>query len=181
WLVEDLKPGTTALDIGAFRGESAIYFAMHDKIRRVIAVDPSYQAYAIARTYIRESGLAGKIKLINNAVTKDGQRILNTVSNSSLNKVQTGNSGRRPITLDDLIDEANSDNMIIKCDVEGAETEIFDCDPDLLKGVRRVQIECHDTIDQVLRQMRRLGFKTQVAKLHKGIIYNKIGYVLAWR
>ncbi|MDE1856709.1 MAG: hypothetical protein KGH98_01340, partial [Candidatus Micrarchaeota archaeon] len=71
WLVEDLKPGTTALDIGAFRGESAIYFAMHDKIRRVIAVDPSYQAYAIARTYIRESGLAGKIKLINNAVTKD--------------------------------------------------------------------------------------------------------------
>jgi FkbM family methyltransferase len=182
WLLADLKPNTTAIDIGAYKGETAIYLAMSENVKKVIAIEPSLSAYITAKKQVKQSHFDGKIKLINNAVTKEGRKTSDaTAPDSSLYKAKTGEFGRKSIKLEDLIKEAGSNRIIIKCDVEGAEAEIFDCSADALKGVYKMQIEYHDTYPALRKHLIDLGFKIKRIENHKGIFYKQVGYVLAWK
>jgi FkbM family methyltransferase len=182
WLLADLKPNTTAIDIGAYKGESAIYLAMSDNVKKVIAIEPSLSAYITAKKQVRLSHLDGKIELINNAVTKEGQKTSGERAlDSSLYKAKIGEFGRKSIKLGELVKKAGSNRIIIKCDVEGAEAEIFDCSADALKGVYKMQIEYHDTYPALRKHLVDLGFKIRRIENHKGIFYKQVGYVLAWK
>jgi len=68
WLCQDLKPLTTAIDIGANIGEATIYLAMHKEIIKILAYEPSPDLYAHAVANVKRSGLEHKIKLVNSEI-----------------------------------------------------------------------------------------------------------------
>ncbi len=183
WLVEDLKPGTTAIDIGAYKGETAIYLAMPDGIKKVIAIEPSRQAFIVAEKQVKESQLGGKIHLINNSVSKEGGGTSDSdaPSSSIYQAKASASSEKKSLMLKDVVKMANSDRIIIKCDAEGAEKEIFDCDPGALDGVYRMQIEYHDTFPELNQLLTDRGFHVKQMDDHEGIFYKRVGYVQAWR
>lgn len=45
WLYDRIRSNTTLIDIGAFHGETAIYFSMNERIKRIYAIEPSKTSY----------------------------------------------------------------------------------------------------------------------------------------
>ena len=68
WLVSNLKENTVAVDIGAYKGESSIYLAMSQKVKRVIALEPMADTFEQAKKNIMRSPYKNKITLLNKAV-----------------------------------------------------------------------------------------------------------------
>ena len=60
------------IDVGAYLGESAIYFAINGA-KKVIALEPDEENYKLALMNIKENGLENKILLLNKALApKEG-------------------------------------------------------------------------------------------------------------
>lgn len=70
-------------------------------------------------------------------------------------------------------------NTAIKCDIEGAEHQIFTDDTDL-DNVYKVQMECHKGIRELKKILEMKGFKvkTDERKLRES---EEIGMIHAWR
>jgi hypothetical protein len=65
WFVQNLKPHTTVIDVGAFVGETAIYFAIPKNVDRVIAYECDKQDYLMGLENIRRNPYRRKkIKLM---------------------------------------------------------------------------------------------------------------------
>ncbi|MDE1762319.1 MAG: hypothetical protein KGH78_03970 [Candidatus Micrarchaeota archaeon] len=101
WLIERLRNGTVAIDIGAGIGDSGVYIAGSDRIRKVHSFEANPSTFRRAKRYIALSPFAKKIEITNRKV-EDISGILR---------------GKR--------------NVIIKCDCEGSEHSIFKADLDL--------------------------------------------------
>lgn len=183
WLISDLRRGTVAIDIGSYKGESSIYLAMSERITKVIGVEPLRDAFLEAKKRVRASRLGDKIELINNAVWGSRERMINTYTGaSSLNTVEKSTRGKKAITIGQLTARTRSKNIIIKCNAEGAETEIFNCNASALRRVYKMQIQYHDTYAKLNRLVRKLGFKTKrVGDLKSIMYYKRIGWLYAWR
>ena len=65
WLVENLRQGTIAIDIGANIGDSAIYLAMQPKVRKIYSYEPYPYLYEQGKRYVRQSIYKNKIILKN--------------------------------------------------------------------------------------------------------------------
>lgn len=181
WLIEGLRPDTIAIDIGAFRGETAIYFAMQDKISKVYSYELMPDNYEIAKANVENLPFKHKIEVFNQAVAetkgtvyapKGGGDAITTIAKSGIPIQAVG--------LNDVLD--NFKNVIIKCDVEGAEDQIFNQNVDLAQ-VYKIMVEYHDEKgrDKVIGVLRNCGFDTsfkdEYAKTdHK---YCGIGYIYA--
>jgi len=60
------------IDVGAYRGESAIYFAMNGG-KKVIALEPDEDGYNLALMKVKENNLENKVLLLNKALApKEG-------------------------------------------------------------------------------------------------------------
>ncbi len=178
WLVKGLRENTTAIDIGAYKGESSIYLAMQPKIRRVIAYEPMRNAFEEAKEHIENSPYKNKIRIYNKAVL-NRVRISHTKKGGGTPFSSASKAGADSVTVEDATRGLR--NVIIKCDCEGDERLVFGKGSAPLDNVYRVQLEYHDTRAAVASALRSKGFGVRIMDAHKGAYYKDIGYICASR
>ncbi|MDE1811187.1 MAG: FkbM family methyltransferase [Candidatus Micrarchaeota archaeon] len=163
WLAKRLRPNTTLIDIGANIGDTAIYFAMSDRVRKVIAYEPMPYTFSEARHNVDMSPYKSKVTLVNKAVSYNAgsKRIdADMLGSSASDFNEMPESGRGTMVSSVTLQEAlkGLSNVAIKCDCEGAERTLFS-NVDLSK-VYAIQVEYHDCLPEVVGALRQKGFKT---------------------
>ena len=174
-LYENLKPNTTLIDIGAYFGETAVYFAQNAHAKRIIAYELVPNSFEKARENIRMSPFANKIELHNTGLSSTPGNM--TLSRSFMGGIsaQMDNIPHRggkhvPITtLPKVL--AGLKNVAIKCDAEGVERDLFDNTD--MKNVYAIMVECHNCKKRVSKVLESKGFKVHDSypNLQTGIMY----------
>ena len=116
--------GRAVLDLGAFLGETALYF-MQKGARRVVAVEPMATFEWIQKN-ADENGFTNSIIPVRGYVGPKFEGIDAGELNNSISTVKPGSEKIRHFTLKELIAEYDiSQGSVLKIDVEGAEHEFF--------------------------------------------------------
>lgn len=179
WLLQQARPDTVAIDIGAFIGDSAVYLAQSERIKMVYSFEPNQKSYLVAKENIADSPFRAKIRLFNQAIGGAAGRGSSIGSGLGYTRFERSGSGSgiRIKTLDDVL--TGLSNVIIKCDVEGAEVDIFSKAG--LDRVYAIQLEYHDTKEEMLRILKSRNFRVELQGDKKGVIYRNVGYIRAYR
>ncbi len=170
WLYRRIRPGTTIIDIGAFIGDTAIYFALHPNVVCVRAYEPSpaAQTELLNSLHRLPKQLRYKIEFRACAVMGAEGSIKNKESGlTGSNKVEYAPGGVKAITLNTALKGLK--NVAIKSDCEGAEEHIFS-NADL-ENVYAIQLEAHNTEATLGRVLRAKGFRVSGAKAGVGYMY----------
>jgi len=142
--------GRVVIDIGAFVGDSAIYFALSRGAKRVIAVEPHPGAFAEMLDNIRLNNLEDVIIPINAGLAgKPGKVCIEDVGVEA-----TGATYHRPgdcpnavpvVTLSELISRfgINVDDAVLKMDCEGCEFDVILNDYDHVRSFKELIFEYH--------------------------------------
>lgn len=168
--------GKTVIDIGAYKGESSLYFCARGA-KKVFALEPCQSFYEQALKTIKKNNLAESIIVLNKGV------------GNSIREFDT-NRGGETETLFSVVDfmclieklkEENSD-IVLKIDCEGCEYELYRDPGQVLLwkdlGVKEFIMEYHDgDILSLLKNWRANGFR--VSRILKkstnvGIIYGNL-------
>jgi len=141
--------GKIVIDVGAFVGDSAIYFAFKGA-RKVIAIEPHPGAYAEMMENIRLNNLEGVIVPINAGLaSKSGRISIENISvNSTLSihyKLSDCPEGVPAITLGELVDKfgIEGNDAVIKMDCEGCEFDLILNDYEHIRLFRELILEVH--------------------------------------
>ncbi|OYX72147.1 MAG: hypothetical protein B7Y95_11345 [Rhizobiales bacterium 32-66-11] len=169
-----LKAGDVVIDLGAYSGLTCVLFDQAiPSGGRVIAVEADQQnILACERNFDLYSKFTGrKIDLVKAAIWKHDRGISfsseGSMGSSATSIVGTGR-GRMievpSLTLSQLAERQNLERVdFIKCDIEGAETEIFDCPEFFAKYSPKIMIECHDvnglTAPACEKTLGKFGYK----------------------
>jgi len=131
------------IDAGANVGYSALYLAHHFPDAIVIAVEPDENCVELIK---RNCGDNPRIRPVHAAVWSHGNGVdLDSRDEGSwANRVSDG--GATPsVTLEKLIaDVPNAAPLIVKLDIEGAETEVCRASSDAVSSFACIMIEPHD-------------------------------------
>ena len=155
WLYSQAKPHTILIDIGAFIGDTTVYFAMNPNIDKVIAYEPHPDTFRILSENVKSmpEPVSSKIILKNVAITdKEGHVTNNMKEITGTNKTVKSKNGIRSKILKKELQGFN--NIIIKSDCEGGEYQIFKNIEDL-KNVYAIQMEYHkgySALEEVLKR-----------------------------
>jgi FkbM family methyltransferase len=139
------------IDVGAFVGDSAIYFALRGA-RRVIAIEPHPGAYAEMIENIKLNNLENIIQADNVGLASKPSKIC--VENTDIRNTSTiyhkpGNCNYgnivQAITLQEVINKFGIDysNALLKLDCEGCEYDIILNDYDHVKLFNEIFLEYH--------------------------------------
>lgn len=150
-MVAGLKPNTVVLDIGANIGDTAIYFAQFEKVKKVLGFEKEKKFYDKALRHIGSSPLKNKISLSHVTFTKEHLQAI-------LKKYR---------------------NIAIKCDIEGYEKNLFDGVE--LKNVYALIAETHDSKEFMINYLRKQGFKIDYKFRNKGVVFKELGLLYAHR
>src|ERR1700733_7895082 len=139
--------GREVLDIGAYIGDSALYFSMIKGAKRVYAFEPFPYAFNIAMMNLKLNPVTN-VELINEGVAdKDGSIIIDeTYRNSIGTGLRAFETGRniRIRTLSSIVQELCPRDAILKLDCEGYEYGIFSSSSDEVLGCfSQIISECH--------------------------------------
>ena len=110
------------VDVGAFVGNHAIFFAKHCRAGHVIAFEPFPQTFALMQYNVRLNALSGSITCVNKAVSDQAGALKMSVvnkKNRGMNRIDE--SGKTPVEVSTL-DEELSDSIpisFLKIDAEG--------------------------------------------------------------
>ena len=158
--------GHHVIDVGAFNGDSSIYFAINGA-EKVIAIEPHPKAYLEMLINIKLNNLSSKIIPINVAIGGEGfielpiDVSLNDVIDKIYEKRVRGQSRVvkvRSIKLSDLLNLTSIRPEVLKLDCEGCEYDIVENDYFSLELFEELGIECH---------LRRGSLKALLNKLSK--------------
>ena len=180
-MTEGLKENTIAIDIGSFCGESALYLAREDSIKRVYAYEPFPFNYGIAFKNITNSRYKNKITLINAGVSSHNDTVvLPTTPQTMTAKAKSHMAGKqiRIFNLNQTIN--NIKNLIIKSDCEGEEHTIFNEEANL-DNVYKMQIEYHNGLQNLPKILKKKGFKIKTKKIAKTILSGEVGFIYAYK
>lgn len=171
WLASALRPGSVVIDIGANIGDTTIYFAQFNEARKVIAYEPVPYLYKMLLEVAERSGLRGKIKPCNIAISdkRGHMNISDSAAGTGFNiRKDAASAGRRvrKITLSDAL--RNLRNVAIKCDCEGEEQYIFSGAN--LKNVYAIMLEWHgaEARDSVASALKGKGFDVKIQGKQSG-------------
>jgi FkbM family methyltransferase len=144
--------GKLVIDIGAFVGDSAIYFALRGA-RKVVAVEPHPEAYNEMLENIRLNNLNDVIIPVNAGLaSKPGKLCIENVSVEDTigrhYKPGECNNTVPAITLGELISNysIDDDNILLKMDCEGCEHDIILNDYEHIKQIKELVFEYHANI-----------------------------------
>jgi FkbM family methyltransferase len=144
--ISDFNP-KTIVDVGAHIGMASISFALQYPAARIIAIEPEPSNFA---ALVRNTAPYKTITPIHAALWRqDGEVTLgpsNAHPKGAFAIVENGIQRVRAITMETAMREAGIDSIdLLKVDIEGAEIEVFDSCPWMVK-VRVLAIELHDRI-----------------------------------
>jgi FkbM family methyltransferase len=134
------------LDIGAFIGDSPIYFILKGA-KKVYAVEPHPDAYKEIIENIKLNNMEDKIIPINMGISYEEDYIYVpiTVVNTQITLLKPkGNGIKIPAgKLSEIIDKYNIDAQVLKMDCEGCEYDIILKDYDTIKEFDEIGFEYH--------------------------------------
>ncbi len=172
WLWSEMRAHTTVIDIGAFIGDSAAYFAMNPNVEKIIAFEPNENAFRILETNRNRlpKEFKSKITVKNEAVMdKDGYVMSTAKDATGFNSVKVGGN-TKATTLAKELGKIKS-NVVIKCDTEGSEYLIFEnCN---LNKVYAIQLEFHNGSEKLINEFRKQNFEVKVVGTKLGYLYAK--------
>ena len=122
------KEGNIVISIGAFQGESAIWFA--DKMNRkgtVYAFEPSGKSALIIEKNVRRNHLESVIKIENTALWSENSEVSFQSQQACSKLIKQDNGNKiKTITLDSFVESNQLERIdFIKMDVEGTEKDII--------------------------------------------------------
>jgi len=158
--------GRVVVDVGAYVGDSAIYFALKGA-RKVIAIEPHPGAFAEMLDNIKLNNMENVIILINAGLaSKPGKTCIKNIDVS-----YAGVTYHRPgdcpntvpaVTLSELISSFGIDpnNAVIKMDCEGCEYDVILNDYEHVRLFRELILEYHPKhvnkpVDELLNMLSR--------------------------
>ena len=134
------------LDIGAFVGDSPIYFILKGA-KKVYAIEPHPDAYKEMIENIKLNNMEDKIIPINMGINYEKDYInihTKAVNTQSTLLKSEGNGIKVPAgKLSEIIDKYNIDAQVLKMDCEGCEYDIILKDYDTIKEFEEIGIEHH--------------------------------------
>jgi FkbM family methyltransferase len=165
--------GRDVIDVGAFVGDSAIYFALKGA-KRVIAIEPHPGAYAEMLENIRLNNLEGVIIPLNAGLAGKPGRI----HAESVDKEETIGTFHRfsdvgsveAVTLDDIVSKFGiREGAVLKMDCEGCEYEVLSAvKPETLRVFDQILIEYHNGYRLLRDILENYGFSTVIKPISKG-------------
>jgi len=169
----------SVLDIGAFVGDSPIYFILKGA-KKVYAIEPHPDAYKEMLENIKLNNMQDKIIPINMGINyeKDYITISTTTANTQATLLKSKGDGIKVPAgkLSDIIEKYNIDAEILKMDCEGCEYNIILRDYDTIKEFDEIGFEYHayNTKIPVSKLLEKLN-KDFECRFIKGGINEKIG------
>jgi FkbM family methyltransferase len=153
-LLNELLRSDIVADVGANVGTFSLLASRH--AGKVIAVEPHPRTFELLCRNIAENGAANVIPL-NLAVTAEVGFV--RIGGSGLSaKIEDSGQLVAAQTLRSLLSPGVT---AMKMDIEGQETRVL-AEPDLLRGVRSVAIETHDSLHVIESLLLSAGFSTSV-------------------
>jgi FkbM family methyltransferase len=164
--------GRVVVDVGAFVGDSAIYFALKGA-KRVIAVEPHPGAYAEMLDNIRLNNLEGVIVPVNAGLASKPGKVCVGDADVSDTLVIYHRAGDCPntipvVALGELISRFSigSGDAVLKMDCEGCEFDVVLNDYEHVRLFRELIFEYHSyvvnkPVDDILRVLDR-DYKCEV-------------------
>jgi len=168
------------LDIGAFVGDSAIYFILKGA-KKVYAIEPHPDAYNEMLENIKLNNMEDKIIPINMGINYEKDYVVINTKDTTHTAFSFFNSNNNGIKvpagkLRDIIEKYNIDAQVLKMDCEGCEYDIILKDYDNIKEFEEIGFEYHayNTKIPVSKLLEKLS-KDFECKIIKGGINEKIG------
>lgn len=151
--------GKTVVDVGAYNGDSAMYFVKNRMAKRVIALEPVESLYRIALRNVSRMHLRGKIKLFNIALA--GECNGNNAESFSLSL----GANPRTVSLGNLIKRYKIRNAVLKIDCEGCEYGLIGgVDRNTAKSFDTVVVKYHRGYINIVRKLEQLGYTVRYTK-----------------
>jgi FkbM family methyltransferase len=151
------------VDLGANTGLAARWFLERFPGARIVSVEPEAGNLAVLRHNLAPYGDRARIIA---ACVGGRERRVGIVGRSgdefgfSMVEVDDGSGDIEVITMSSVLDELRNDQIdLLKCDIEGAESELFEAAGSWLPQVRILAIECHGdfTVQRLTVLLARKG------------------------
>ena len=163
WMLDNMWPNTTVIDVGAYIGDTAVYFATDRNVSGVYSYEPIPTTFEEAKRTISRTPVSvrKKIRIFNNAVS--GRETMIRVDPKFMGYGGTSFDERlstkdgiaiRSMKLDDIL--KGKHNVAVKLDCEGEEVEIVKNSS--LRGVYMIMMEYHYRDRRMLQMLREKGF-----------------------
>lgn len=172
-LFDKLYNNTTFIDLGGYIGDSAIFASGFKEIKQIIVVEPFPENQFLIEENIRLNKIKN-IKVIKAAIAKEkGKRVFFTHRNRGQSGFKKLNNNvlqiKVPtITLSEIVKSISNKHIVLKCDIEGAEYEIFmNASAETFKKIDRIIFEYHmpqDKLNRLLNYLRKIGFNVSFNK-----------------
>ncbi len=180
WLVDKCRPNTTLIDIGAYEGDTPMFFSLFHNIVNIIAFEPDKTHYKRAKQLLfheSKNPHVNKVTLYNEAVGKD-----HTFDDNIMYLNPKDHENIRCISLNDALRLTTTSAIVIKCDCEGGEYEIFTQEAKF-RNVYAIQLEYHRGPKQIPEILKDKGFKIMLepSKPSPASDKSELGYIYAWR
>lgn len=178
-----IKPGSIVVDIGANIGIFSL-FAAHSGAKKIFAIEPNSESFAVLNDNIITNGLQSVIKPIKSAVSDiHGERVLIPVKSSPYNAVKetilneedpTNNYETVSTTTLETIISENDIKIIdlLKIDCEGHEFRIVpSLSPSILDKIKEIKMEYQDgDVEILIKHLTTNSFR--IRKLEKDARFN---------
>lgn len=155
--------GRDVVDIGAYIGDTPIYFALNGA-RHVYALEPYPYSYNMARRNVSANGLGKKITMINAACgSRKGSMTIETEEdNFAGSELRESRSGKTieilPLSL--IADRYGLNGAALKIDCEGGEYDIIlKSKRETLRRFSGILIEYHYGQSRLVRKLKDSGFR----------------------
>lgn len=170
------NPNSLALDIGANVGEWSCLLSKHFK--EVISVEPDPRAFQKLETsvpsnvFCKNAAVSSKNELVNfymrDSALQSSLLIDHPIGGSCAEETTVvGTVEIETITLDGLANISKDLSIaFIKVDVEGVEGEVLAGATDVVFGQVKWLIEIHDREEEVMAQLKRLGYDSPIIIKH---------------
>lgn len=154
----DVK-GKTVVDIGAFVGDSALYYIIEGGAERVYAYEPVPSLYELTRSNIRLNRLQKKITAIRAAASGRNGNV----------KIDDGFSHKsvttKAISLDSIVKTHRIRGGALKVDCEGCEYDIFShASSQAIRSFDVIHVEYHYGYRDIEERLRKEGFDVRHTK-----------------
>jgi len=179
--------GKCVIDVGAYIGDTAIYFALKGA-RKVFAIEPYPYTYNLLVENIRMNSLDSVVKPINAAIMdSDGIMLLPYIEEDTAGKLAYNSEKGVEIpcyklsTLVDMLKHSEEvyDGLVLKLDCEGCEYyAILGSSSETLREFEEIILEFHGNPKPLMHKLRECGFKVNLYSID---LKSKTGMLFAKR
>lgn len=173
----DVK-GRDVVDVGAYVDDTAIYYLLHGKARRVYAFEPFPYLYNTGVRNVRANGLEKGIRTFNAAVAGSGGNVSldKEFTSFGLVKARARASGKgrvKVVSLDSVVKGLKIRHGALKVDCEGCEYDIFrHASSETLRSFDVIHVEYHYGYADIVERLRNEGFRVSYTRP----VYNFRGF-----